>query len=165
MVLPAALVPTLPRYHPALTQRVDLPTHLDLYRRMIGLERLPLADAASQHPHSQIETTSLDLRILITRPHLQTVVMPSGFRNIPRPSSVICARNDLLALITFALIFAPTPTSVHSCVQCAGKPLRANTIESATKDFIPERRSSFARESLNKAASGDVAAVLPVPTR
>jgi hypothetical protein len=129
---------------------------------MIGLKRLPLADSTGQHPRYWIKTISLDLRILNTAPHLQTVVTPSGFRNILRSSSVICAQNDLFALITFALIFALTPTSSHTCVQCAGKPLRANTIESVMKGFIPERRSSFAKESLKKAASGDVAAGLPV---
>ena len=47
-------------------------------------------------------------------------------------------------------------------VRCAGKLLPVNMTESATKDSILERKSLCAKESSNRAASGDVAADLLV---
>jgi hypothetical protein len=123
----------------------------------------PQAGAVSQLLHYQIETTFLDLLILNTKPPLLTVVTPSGFRNIPLRFSAIYAQSDLLVLIIFDLICVLILMSVRLFVQCAGKPSLDNMIASATKVFILERRSSFAKESSNKVANGDVAADLPVP--
>ena len=90
------------------------------------------------------------------------MVTLNEFKSIQPPSNVICVQNVSRVPTIFAHIFVPTLMSAHSSVQYAGKLLRANMIESATKDFIPERKSSFAKESSSKVASGDAVAVLPV---
>lgn len=73
--------------------------------------------------------------------------MLSAFKSILLRSSAHSALSGLPGLTISVLTFVRILTSALSSVQCVVKHLLDNMIENATKDYTPEKRSLYVRET------------------
>ena len=89
------------------------------------------------------ETTFWILPTLSARHQMVRIV--AGNKSIRLPSSATSVRSVSQEHTIFVLTFAHIQTNDLSFAQSAVKPLHASTIASATRVFIPARRSSYAK--------------------
>ena len=142
---------------------------VDLCRRLIPSHCRPRAILAPGNRHHRGPAGGSRHRRLITAttswtwPIRSGQVRPpptrNGCRSIRPPSSATCARSDLRGPTICGLTCGPILMKDHLFALSVVKPLRDNMIESDTKDFIPEKRSSCVAEICRGVETGAVTAV------
>jgi len=88
--------------------------------------------------------------------------MPNELASSPQYSNAPSARSALLVLTTSDPIYGLILMSDHSFPLSAAKHLLVIMIRSVTKDYMPEKISSFAEGTFNNMANGAAVELLPV---